>query len=512
MKLIKILLICILSALLIIIASLFWPRFIFQKGITQLKLKNYTPAAAFFKKAEQAMPDSISTWFARADLFRIYTNYGQTLYHIGIKDWKEQGLTMTSFNTLTLSKSYLFKAAKIEPSDYINAYWLTRSEQSLEKTFAWFFPKKPNPYNAFPYYQKALALRPSGITVRYAYLQYVQFKGHNSKIPALVQNMTQIYPPSYWRLKKESFFRDLTPNIEQGLNTALEKQILPQDALKALSNIYSLKNNFERAIAYYKDLLILNKSKISPSDYTHMGALHLKNKQYEDSLVYFEKSFFLSKNPSSTINRIYRIFKNEKRFGNFLSFSRILQEKDTENPSLDMIVATCWIDMGFPELAKARLIKINAAKPNAPVYYRLAQLSAKEKNWDQMELFAQKATILDQTNHNYYTLLSQSLIKQKKHTHAEEVATKAIHYAPKNNPWVYNNRARIRWTLKKYTPAAQDWKKAFTLKPDRSDFPYRIALAHEQLGQFKQALTFARQALALAPDNKTYKALQKRLD
>ena len=518
MKIIKVLLISVLLTLLIIIASLFWPRFVYQQGITQFKLKNYTQAAAYFNQAEQAMPKAVSTWFASADLFRIYTNHGQTLYHIAIKNWKEQGLTMTSFNTLTMSKSYLSQAAEIEPFDYINAYWLTRTEQSLEKTYPWLHPSSKNPYNAEPFFQKAMALRPSGISIRYAYLNYLQSKGlkskiPDSKIPEQVRYLVGIYPPSYWHLKKQSFFTDdLLPHIEQGLNTALERQILPQDALKALSDIYLAKNNFEKAIAWYKELLTFNQHKASSSEYIHLGSLYLKNQQNEESFDFFKKGYQTS---FSSINHIYKIFKREKLFTEFLSFTRILQENTFENPnsdlSIDMVVATCWIDMGFSELAKARLFKINAAKPHAPAYYRLAQLAAKDKNWDQMEIFAQRATTLDQGNLNYYNLLIQSLINQRKHTHAEEVATKAINLAPKNNPWVFDNRANIRWTLKKYGPAAQDWEKAFAIKPDRSDFPYRIALAHEQQGNFKQALTFAQKALALAPDNTTCKNLANRL-
>ncbi|WP_299983560.1 tetratricopeptide repeat protein [Desulfobacula sp.] len=374
----------------------------------------------------------------------------------------------------------------------------------------------PNPYNAEPLYQKAMTLRPSGVTVRYAYLKYLQSKGPaskipDSKIPELVQYMIEIYPPSYWSLKKEPFFSDLLPDIEQGLNTALTKQILPRDALKALSNIYVTKNNFEKAIAWYKDLLNLNKSKTSSSDYIHIGSLYLKNRQYEESLIFFKKAIFISKNSASTINNIYNTFKREKLFTEFLRFSLYLQENDLGGNNLDMTIANCWIDMGYPELAKARLIKINAAKPHAPAYYRLAKLAAKEKNWDQMEIFAQKASFLDQGNLSYYNLLTRSLINQRKYTHAEEVATKAINHAPPKNPWVFNNRANIRWRLKKHALAAEDWEKAFALKPDRSDFPYRIALAHEQQGQFKQALTFAQKAIALAPDNKTYKDLASRL-
>ncbi|MBC2704270.1 tetratricopeptide repeat protein [Desulfobacula sp.] len=489
----------------------------YQKGITQLKLKNYTQAAAFLKKAEQVMPESISAWFARADLFRIYTNYGKTLYNLGVKDWKEQGLSITSFDILIRAKFYLEKAAIIEPQHYINAYWLTRTEQGLEKSYVWLHPGKKNPYNAGPYYQKALPLRPSGITIRYAYLKYLHYKGFKTKIPELVRDMMEIHPPSYWQLKKESFYSDdLIPHIGQGLNFALEKQILPKDALKAFSDIYAAKNNFEKAISYYQDLLNLKPSLNSSGNYIHMGGLYLKAGQYQDGFNFFQKGFLISKSSHSAITRIYKLFKQEKLFMEFLRFSTYLQENNPGNPnfniSLDMSVAKCWLDMGYPQLAKARLIKINAARPHAPAYYHLAQIAAKEKNWDHMETAIQKATRLDQDNHSYYTLFSRALVNQKKYLHAEEVATKAIQHAPKNNPWVFNNRARIRWRLKKYALAAEDWKKAFAIKPDRSDFPYRIALAHEQQGQFKKALTFIKKAIALDPDNQAYKNLQKRLD
>jgi len=517
MKFLRIILLCVVVALLIMISSLFRPRFIYQKGITQLRLKNYPQAQVLFQKAEHAMPASISTWFARADLFRIYTNYGKTLYHLGIKDWKENGLSMAALDTLKLSRSYLTKAATIEPKHYINAYWQTRTEQALEKAFPWLHPGgKNNPYNAEPFYQKTLPLRPSGITIRYAYIKYLVSRKQNKKIPELVQYMMEIYPPSYFQLKREPFYtRDLFPYIEKGLNSALEKNILPQDALKVFSNIYLSRNNLEKAISYYKDLLAFKPSSNTPGSYIHLGHLYLKDNQQDNSFLFFKKAIVTGKNPG-LINRVYSIFKREKQFAKFLSFTLYIQENIPEsrkfNLSLDMAIATCWLDMGHPQLAKARLIKINAAKPHAPAYYGIARIAAKEKDWSQMETAIQKASLLEPSNLNYYNLFTQALMNQKKYTHAEEIYTKAISHAPQTNPWVYNNRARLRWQLKKYTPAAQDWEKAFAIKPGHSDFPYRIALALEQQGLFTQALTFTQKAIALAPDNKTYKNLQKRLE
>jgi len=99
-----------------------------------------------------------------------------------------------------------------------------------------------------------------------------------------------------------------------------------------------------------------------------MGTLYLKNKQEKDSFYFFKKGYETSLRPTATINHIYRIFKRENSLEKFLSFSRYLQEnikgKSRSDTGIDMVVATCWIDMEQPEFAKARLIKINASLPH----------------------------------------------------------------------------------------------------------------------------------------------------
>lgn len=509
----KLLLIGILSTLLLMCGSLVWPRLLYQEGITQLKLKNYEKAVAYLKKAEQAMPESIAPWFARADLFRIYTNFGEALYHLGAGDWKEKGLSLSAYGLLVRSKYYLTQASAIEPAHYINAYWLSQTEQGLEKAHTWLYPKKRNPFNADAYYQTALSLRPSGIRVRYAFLKYLHYKGQNSKIPELVQYMMEIHPPSYRLLKKESFYtQDLIPYVEKGLHLAVEHETLSRDALGALSDIYLNQTDFETAISYYRTLLAYKPAVNLSADYIHMAGLYLKARQTEKSYEYFEQALLESTNTPSTIHHIYNIFKREKRFSEFIGLYIHLQAKGMETQPLEMALATNWMEMGNPSLARSRLTRINTAQPHAPAYYFLAIIAQKEKNWDEMETSIQKATRLDPSNPDYHYLFSQALYNQKKYTPAEAAATKAIQQAPKENPWYFNQRAWIRWGQKKYGQAAADWEKAFAIKPDTSDFLYRIALAREQEGKFKQALAYIQKAIALNPDNPKYKELLKRLE
>ncbi len=506
-----ILILTLLLFLLIICISLFWPRFVYQKGITQLKLKNYQLSTEYFEKAEKTMPAKISKWFGQADFFRIYTNHGKALYQLGKNKWKENGVSFTSLDIFARAKFLLEKADKIEPQHYINSYWLTRTEQALEKSYAWLYPGKKNPYNANVFYLKVLPLRPAGITVRYSYARYLYYKKFYDQIPELVEYMMEIHPPSYHHLKKEPFYNDkLIPYIENGLNSAIKKDILARDALGALSNIYLIKKDFEKAVSYYKELLEYKPSLNSSGNYVHLGSLYLKAEQFNKSYKIFEKIILNAEN-SDIINSIYQRFKAEKLFLQFLTFYSRIEDHNLSNQDIEMAIAGCWLDMGHPQFAKARLIRINATKPHAPAFYLLAKIARKEKNWSQMERAIQKATRLDQDNAGYHYLFSQALNYQNKYAHAEEAADKAIYYAPEN-PWYLNHRAWLKLRQGKYLPAASDWEKAFTLKPDRSDFPYLIALVYEHEGLFKKAGTYIKKALGLAPDNKNYQNLQKRLN
>lgn len=193
---VRILVLAVLVSLLLILASLFWPRFLYQEGIKQLKLKHYDKAVHYLDRAEKKMPGLLARTFAEADMYRIYTHYGQALYHKGIQDWEEKGPSIANYTLLRKGKFYLSKADAISSITYRNSYWLTLTEEALEKLHGHLFPKLKNTYNAEALYQKTLALRPAGSAVRYAYVRYLNFKnqGADSR-PQLKTSWLYIRPP-----------------------------------------------------------------------------------------------------------------------------------------------------------------------------------------------------------------------------------------------------------------------------------------------------------------------------
>jgi tetratricopeptide (TPR) repeat protein len=507
---------CILLVVIIVILVniiLFWSRFCFQTGINQMNRQDYDSALASFQRAQNIIPDTLTYSVARQDLFRIYTQLGTIFYAQAPELLKEKGFTSDIINLYEQSKKNFEKARKIDSGTYIPAYRLARTCAALEVIYAKLFPDKPNPYNAGPLYQEAINLRPNGIDVHASYARYLYYKKDFIGLKAIVRNMARIYPAIYSRLKREPFFSpDLMPEIEKGLLDAVEQNIGLVNAHSVLSAYYNEIKDYDKAIEHYKEYIEIQRYGGSSGNYLHMGRLYLRAGAPEESQYWFIKSIDKSVDFASIIANIHSIYKKESFQDLFIKFGVELEKKVRFSPDLNIEIARAWMDKKQYSFAKARLYKLNNKQPHARAWYLLALIARDEKDWSQMEINSQKATMLDRNNSTYFHTLAVALQYQQKYESAEAMEDKAIEYSQSPNPWFFNQRAWLRWAQKKYIPSASDWKQAFALLPEHSDFPYRIALALEQAGKFQESLDYIKKATALKPDNQEYGKVLARLE
>ena len=484
---------------------LFAARFLYQSGVNRMHDEQWDKAIATFDRAEAVLPFFIPKVYTLQDRFRIYCKKGEALNEKALASLKEKGVTIWALTTYRQSRQVLEKAVAINPDVYVPAYWQARTENSLELLYPKLFPGKENPYNADPFYQNAIRLWPNGITVHYSYARYLAAVGSQEKLAQTVTRMTEIYPASYNYLKQEPFFTyDLMLNMEKGLDKALADDTNPREALQALADIYSEKGDSEEAVKAYEKSLTIRSFANNTRTFIRMGELLLKDGQPDQSAQWFFKALKTAEDFEKTLTSVFHIHRREAQLEAFIKLAMDYEKHSTVESALDIAIAKAWMDLDNTGMAKVRLVKLNEQKENAEACYLLAKIAETEKDLDQMELFSQRATVLDKENADYEHLFSKTLYYQKKYDSAEKAATQAIEKLDKPNSWYFSHRAWCWWHLKKYGKAIADWKRAFDIKPDYANYLFWIARAFEKEGMIKDSRLYIEKALAMDPEKPEY--------
>ncbi len=492
---------------------LFAARFLYQSGVNRMHDEQWDKAIATFDRAEAVLPFFIPEVYTLQDRFRIYSKKGEALNEKALASLKEKGTTIWALTTYRRSKQVLAKAVNINPDVYDAAYWQARTENSLELLYPKLFPGKENPYNADPFYKNAIRLWPNGITVHYSYARYLAEVDKPQALSETVRKMMEIFPAAYHYLKRESFFsRDLMLEMEKGLDAALATGTTPREALQALADIYSEKGEGKKAAEAYEKSLSLRRFANTADTYTRMGQLLLKDGQADESTHWFFKALKTADEFEKTLNAVFHIHKRENQLEAFIKLAMDYENHTPADTLLEIAIAEAWLALDNPGMAKIRLVRLNGKKENARACYLLAKIAQEEKDLDQMEVLAQRATVLDKRNAVYEYLFSQALYLQRKYSPAEKAATQAIEKLDKANPWYFSHRAWTRWQLKQYGKAIADWQRAFDSKPDYANYLFWIAMAYEKEGMATESHRYLKQALRLDPENTQFIKLTEQLE
>lgn len=370
------------------------------------------------------LPDRIVPTLFRADRFRVELYLG--LYFL--RESKNTWNPMDAYSNLESAQAHLKAAVSIVPHDILAIKGLTVVTDRLEKRFAQLFPENPNPHTPLPLFQKILKRDPNGLHTHYMVARYFSRKGFDRELETVVEQIAFIAPDKAVtrRFASEPFYsKALQPGIVRGLNRALHGR-WKRSALFALSTLAAGEEDFFQAVTFYRQGMRNKTYKNRAGNYLRMGELLFLNHQEKEAFASFSRGMALTRNSQKSVNRIYRFFKVRNQDETFLAFAG----KTWTDTSMPIPVALCIararMNLGYYELARAGLLTlIFNKKEDDRVYSLLAAVSEVEKNWGQMELDIQRATVLDPENCRYYHSFAKALARQGKTVQAQIQKRKA---------------------------------------------------------------------------------------
>jgi tetratricopeptide (TPR) repeat protein len=479
-----------------------YPRFISQ--IYYVKARKYHKAGYLglavidYKKAVSYQPRDATIWRKMAE----------AQFEMGRKKMARQ-----AFVTIKKAKDSYLKATRYNSLDAEIAYGLAGTESRLEQIYGRLHPKnKNNPYTPLPYFEKAIHLRPNGITSHYAMASYLFRHGNMEALIPIVRALAGMYPPVCSYLIKEPLWSpSVKEAVKQGLVDAINNHISMVSAHMSLSSFLAEDKEWPDAILHYQKALELEDDKISGKDYIQLGSLYLNNGQIKEAEVSFIKGLYVSTAFENTLQAIGHIYKNSNHRDEFFEFYQEVEQRFILSPEMHIISARYLIDLNQYRKAQRILMDLNRQAPTAEAYYWLARIAETEKDWDQLELNIQKATVLEPSNMNYRRMFYGVLKRLKKHETAEREIGLMIQNSESPSPRLFDERAKFRLSRNDCTGAVEDWKSAIGLAPQNAAFHANMAEAYIKLGNLSQALKYYKKAVQLNPSDKNYAAKYKKL-
>lgn len=404
---------------------------------------------------------------------------------------------------LLQAEKYYRKAADLDPLSVDAFTGLARCVSSLERIFP-FVRKKPYPEKGLPLFRYLLKLMPSNIYTRTLFIQYCYKNKLTDEFVHILGDTLAIYPALYFQLKSQPFYTlKLHEMIRKSLLQAASSKIYPAAAYRALSDLSQVEGDYKSAIGYYRQIRPYWEREDFSEYYFSLGRLYCRDEQFSEAKTTFLKAL-KEKNEDKLLERIWHLYRKEKKLGEFISFIREVEKRYGLSDIAEILSARCLVRMNRYELAVSHLLRVSSTRYRAESLYLQARIAELTKNWDEMELKIQKATVLDPDNAVYHLTFSRSLQRQKKWIQAEKEATRAIFFSTRKNPWLYNHRAWIRWNMKNFKGAISDWEHSTELSPQTADFFYNLSLAYEKGNNLYEAVKKIENALKIDPGNKKY--------
>jgi tetratricopeptide (TPR) repeat protein len=475
-----------------------------MSGINHLAGNNYV-SEGYYGLAVDRLTAAIAY---RPSAYEIKKALGDVYYDQSVLNKTAQ----EAFSLSHRSRDLYLSAKDINPLDAEAAYGAARAEFRLEQLHAYMHTGKGNsPYNALPWFREAIRLRPNSVTFRYAMAQYLHF--HDSEdLLTVVRDLAMVYPNSYYNLRKDKFWSPtVREEVKIGLEQAIKEDSSSKEAHKAMSSLFADEDRWDEALSHYILALEYRTYENTPADHIQLGYLYLKTGDLEAAEKGFMTGLGRSMSRDSDLARIYQYYKAAGLWDGFSTFYDRVRQRSMTTTRMDIIFSQALIEQKEYDHAREILMEVNKGGGNAEACYWLARIAENEHDWDSMELLIQKATVLSPRDSNYHLVFSNLLRRLKKLERAEKEATLALQYETRPSPWTYNHRASIRWALKDYEGAVQDWRAAISLRPDYAPFYAQAGEAYAQLAYWPIAVEYYKKALSLDPNNEGYKKKYKEL-
>jgi tetratricopeptide (TPR) repeat protein len=341
----------------------------------QMESKNYAAAASRLEKAVTVYGSDFDAW---KDLGYVY-------YHMSERSSLDEARRL-----MIEAKEAFMTARQLNPIDAQSAYGLARVEARLEQMYGFV---DSAPFDAGPYFEDAIRLRPNSILYHSALARYLHRKNDRQALLEAVENLAFVFPRAYGYLTKEKYWSsDAREAVKRGLERSIAEGNSLQDAHTIMSSLMAEENDLAAAVDHYEKFLAQPGAGGNPASELRLAELYLKQGKTEAAEEIFWRALAPSADREQALKRIAGIYRKNQLLAAFDTFYLKVSRDFLLSPHMDILHAQILAELERYDEAQSELEQLNRKEPMAEAYYELYRIAARKKDRDAMILALGKAT------------------------------------------------------------------------------------------------------------------------
>jgi tetratricopeptide (TPR) repeat protein len=435
--------------------------------------------------------------------FRSNRLYAASLYGLALEG--EDKVVVRAF--MEESRQAFLKAAELNPLE--GNIWL-----DLALATRWLARLDNDPSQlreAKEYLERALKLDPNNGRYLYAMVSLELEGGEEDRGTEFIRRLGENIPDSYKGLRAHpNWNRAKTEAYMEGLERSRANPLIGRWALRELAHLAAEEGDWERAMGYVQEELAISGRNPHYWAFIMLGRYQYKLGRLEEAGESFIRGLGLAPDRVQALKEIFWYFQGDSFLDFFIDISSRAAEFDPfVRANLALIISRAFLESGDLDSAERTLHKRLEEKESAPARLYLAEIALIRQDWVSAAKEAMRAVELDPENSRGHFLLARALHEQNRLEAALGAVDKALKFSDGLEPYPFDLKGWLMWSLGRYEEAEKAWRRASNLRPGNPAYLRQLGMVLSKKGELDSARTYLKASLRLDPDHKETLALLK---
>jgi len=348
---------------------------------------------------------------------------------------------------------------------------------------------------------KALSLDPNNGRYLYAMvslnLDMPEAQGELEFIRRLGENI----PDSYKQLRAHPDWTEAkTEAFMEGLERSRANPLIGRWALRELAQLASEKDDWDRALAYTREEIKVSGRTPHYWAFIMLGRSQFKLGHPEEAGRSFIKGLGLAPDRVQALKEIFWHYQGDSFLGFFVDLSSQAAEFDPYvRANLALLIGRAFLEAGDLDSAERTFRKWLGEQESAPARAYLAEIALARKDWITAGQEALRAVELAPESSRAHFLLARALQEQNRLESALSAVNLALKYSDGLEPYPFDLKGWLAWSLGRYEEAEGAWRRASNLRPGSPAYLRQLGMVLLKRGDPASARTFFQKALRLDP-------------